>query len=172
MLKQPVPFVVAATIAVLALTGCSGSPAPSPTETDAAAGASGAGPGSEPGTGGAAAPGDGGALASAEADGMPALPLVPCPGEYEYSVDPSGSRTLWRFDYTCVDSSAFDASTAALVAEGYDLYQEGVYGDATNVSNYNLFQADANGGSTEVSLKVVGSPGDLDYSIVVTLTLP
>lgn len=163
------PLVLVAVAAALLLAGCAAAD-PEPDAT-LGAGASGGGAGSEPTGDDSVGAETAGGLGQATADGMPALGLVECPqlDDYEYST--TGSQLFWRLAYTCSSRDAFDASAAALVAAGYEASPL-VISDGANISERNHLQADANGGSTEVQLNIVGSPADLEYEVYVVITCP
>lgn len=166
-----VPATAIALAAAVLLSACSANPDPQPTETEPA----GAGSGGESSIVDEGAPaassGDGSALDRATADGLPELGLVECPTSTEYEYSPEGYRTVWHIVYACTNRDAFDATTANLVGAGYFL-DPLVISSGSNVSERNYLQADANGGSTEVQLNLVGGPEELEFEIYVTLTLP
>lgn len=111
------------------------------------------------------------ALARAANDGMPGLPITVCGQLDEYEYLPTDGNTQWHFVFTCAERDAFDSTAAALVAGGY-VASPLVISEGDYVSERNYLQAAANGGSTEVQLNLVGSPGELEFEIYVTLTLP
>ncbi len=150
-------------LAITALTGCA--------EDEVALGG---GSASEPAQGGQiedAAAGAESPLAQATIDDLPGMPITECPqaAGYEHSVN--GSRSFWHLVYTCTDRAAFDATGAAFVAGGYESTPL-VISEGANVSERNHLLADANGGSTEVQLNLVGSGDDLEFEIYITIELP
>jgi hypothetical protein len=164
-------LLVLATAGLLLLGGCAAAPAPSPTPTDYAGGS---GEAPEPATGSSSSEAPAAAnsgLVQASADGMPALGIRECPVLDEYTYSPTSGNTVWHFVYTCTSRDAFDATTAELVASGYDLTPL-VISEGNTVSERNHLRADATGGDTQVQLNLVGHPGELEFEIYVTLTLP
>jgi hypothetical protein len=161
-----------ATTTALLLGGCAATPDPQPTETEHFSGGGGAGdPAESTEEAPVASGGESSALDRATADGLPPLGLVGCPTEELYEYSPEESRSFWKLVYTCTTPEAFDASTASLVGLGYVIDSREL-GDGDYVSDRNYFQADANGGSTEVQLNLTGWPDELEYEIYVTITLP
>jgi hypothetical protein len=157
------------TTATALLAGCS-APDPSPRATEYAGGGS-ADDAAEGAASGDAGDGSASGLARATADGLPGLGITECPELDDYEYSSNSGRSFWHLVYTCTSRDAFDATTASLVAEGYDASPL-VISEGNNVSERNYFQADANGGSTEVQLNLVGSPDELEFEIFVTVTLP
>jgi hypothetical protein len=168
---RPAGLLLTVAMAALALTGC-GAPA-EPVPTDFAGGGGTTEQGAEgSGTGSTGGGGDA-ALAQAAADGMPGLGITACPDSdtYEFSPGAGSGRSVWHFVFTCESRDAFDATASALVADGYEA-DPLVISEEPNVSERNRLGADANGGFTEVQLNLVGEPGDLEFEIYVTITLP
>lgn len=167
--RLPTALVALAAATALVLTGCSASPVTEPTPTPYSGGS---GSSSEVVSRPEALPaGESSGLDQATADGLPGLGLVGCPTLEEYEYSPEGYRTVWHIVYTCTTRDAFDASTESLVGLGYTV-DALVIGDGDYTSDRNYFQADANGGSTEVQLNLTGWAEDLKYEIFVTITLP
>jgi hypothetical protein len=156
----------------LLLGGCAAMPDPQPTETEHVSGGAGSGdPVDSPAEAPLASGEETTALDRATHDGLPALGLVGCPTEEAYEYSPEESRSFWKLVYTCTTREAFDASTASLLGLGYVIDAREL-GDGDYVSDRNYFQADANGGSTEVQLNLTGWPEEFEYEIYVTITLP
>jgi hypothetical protein len=162
--------VLSAAVVAGALTACSGIVEPEPTEI-AGAGADSSAEQQADSEQSSPAGSSGDAFDQAANDGMPGLGLVGCDQLDDYEYLPTSGNTQWHFVFTCMSRDAYDGSAAALVAAGYEasplVISEGDY-----VSERTYLQADANGGSTEVQLNLVGSPDELEFEIYVTLTLP
>lgn len=172
-MKRPSPshaFFVLLVSTALVLSGCAST-------SEGASTGTGSTSGSDGGDSGASTPDDGAsgtsgsAMDRAAADGMPSLGLSECPELEEYEYRPSSGNTQWFFSYVCPSRDAYDASVAAVLAQGYD---ESVTAASTvdYLAERNHLQAAANGGSTEVQLSITGSPDELTFEIYVTLTLP
>lgn len=170
--RLPTTLVALAAATALVLTGCSAMQEvtePTPTPYLGGGGSSSEVVGAPEAAQGAA--GESSGLDQATADGLPGLGLVDCPTLEEYEYSPEGYRTVWHLVYTCTTRDAFDASTESLAGLGYTV-DALVIGDGDYISDRNYFQADANGGSTEVQLNLTGWAEDLKYEIFVTITLP
>lgn len=107
----------------------------------------------------------------ATADGLPSLPITECPQGTGYEYSSESGRSVWHLVYTCTDRTAYDATGASLVAEGYESSPT-VISESDPISERNHLLADANGGSTQVQLNLVGSDGELEFEIYVTIDLP
>lgn len=103
-------------------------------------------------------------------DGFPAPGLVGCAVLVDRSVTSTEFDTQWRLEFVCRDRAPHDANVARLTSEGYahPLHQSN--GDERYVSEKDHFiTMGSTDGALDVDLTLTGSPGELDYIVLVTL---
>ncbi|MBX3094956.1 MAG: hypothetical protein KF680_10540 [Cryobacterium sp.] len=103
-------------------------------------------------------------------DGFPVPGLVGCAVEVDRSVTSTEFDTQWRLEFVCRDRASHDANVARLTTEGYAHPLQQSNGDERYVSEKDHFiTLGFTGGALEVDLSLTGSPGELDYTVLVTL---
>lgn len=165
--RQLISLTVLPTLLALVLVGCT------PPRDDALVASGGGGQTTPPAAATADAEDDAASAADGEPiviDGFPVPGLVGCAVLVDRSVTSTEFDTQWRLEFTCRDHAPHDANVARLSAEGYahPLHQSN--GDERYVSERDHFVTlGSTGGALDVDLTLTGLPGELDYTVLVTL---
>lgn len=157
-------FALVPAIVALGLLAACGSPDPEPTEGYLEV------PGAEQPLADDAAPDAGSGAGPLEADGLPVSGLQGCEELVDATVSETEFDTQWRWEFACTSRAAFDATVAALDADGELTHTVNqVVGNDSYISDLHHWIGEKSAGVVDVDAKLTGAPDDLEMTFLVTL---
>lgn len=153
-------------IVALGLLAACGGPDPESTPTEGHLEVPGGEQSSEADPSTAAGPGAG----PLEADGLPVGGLQGCEELVDATVSETEFDTQWRWEFACTSRDAFDATVAALDADGELMHTQNlVAGDASYIRDRHHWIGEKAAGVVDVDAELKGAPDDLEMIFLVTL---